>query len=102
MYVRWFLCHQIDRFADELEVFKEDMESVLGVGWEEEEEEEGGRSVGGLGTLQDAVEVREETDEVGSGVWEAVNTVKVRGVSLLPGHCTVYLYIVVVLCVCRS
>ena len=69
---------QIDRFADDLESFKEEVESVLGAGWDEGEEGEGTRSVGGLGTLQDTVEVREETEEVGSGVWEAVTSMKVR------------------------
>ena len=59
------------------------MDGVLGAGWEESvegagwEEGEEGRSVGGLGTLQDAVNVREETEEVGDGVWEAVRCVKV-------------------------
>ena len=50
---------------------------MLGALWEEGEEEGGGRSVGGLGTLQDAVEVREETEEVGAAVCEALRTVKV-------------------------
>lgn len=69
--------YQIEKFADELEDFKEDIEGVLGALWEEGEEEGGGRHIGQLGTLQDAVEVREETEEVGSGVLEALRTVKV-------------------------
>ena len=75
------LVNQIDRFADELEGFKEDVISVLGAAWEEGEgegEEEGVKSIGELGTLQDAVEVREETEEVGSAVWEAVTGMKVH------------------------
>ena len=52
---------------------------MLGAGWEEGEgEEEGAKSIGELGTLQDAVEVREETEEVGSAVWEAVTAMKVN------------------------
>ena len=69
--------YQIEKFADELEGFKEDIEGVFGALWEEGEEEGGGRRSGQLGTLQDAVEVREETEEVGSGVFEASRTVKV-------------------------
>ena len=75
---------QIDKFADELEEFKEEMENVLGVCWEDGE---GEKSVGRLGTLQDAVEVREEMGEVGSGVLEAVNTVKVRTSVYMWDHC---------------
>lgn len=63
---------------DELEEFKEDVVTVLGAAWEDGEEGgEGVKSVGELGTLQDAVEVREETEEVGSHVWEAVTAMKV-------------------------
>ena len=61
-------------FVDDLEGLKEEMESVFGV-WEDGEGEGG---MGELGTLQDAVEVSEETAEVASGVWASVKAVKVR------------------------
>lgn len=82
------LFNQIDRFADELEEFKEDVVSVLGAAWEEGEGE-GAKSIGELGTLQDAVEVREETGEVGSAVREAATEIKVKVVYLPDGHCSV-------------
>ena len=63
-------------FVDDLEGLKEEMESVFGV-WEDGEGE-GERGMGELGTLQDAVEVSEETAEVASGVWASVKAVKVR------------------------
>ena len=60
----------------ELEDFKESVEGVLGEGWEEGEGERG--EVAGLGSVRDAVEVREEEEEVERDVQEAVNCVKVR------------------------
>ena len=80
--------YQIEKFADELEDFKEDIEGVLGALWEEGEEEGEGRRSGQLGTLQDAVEVREETEEVGSGVFEASRTVKVILQCICAQHCS--------------
>ena len=67
---------QIDRFVMELEDFKESVEGVLGEGWEEGERERG--EVAGLGSVRDAVEVREEEEEVEKDVQAAVNCVKVR------------------------
>ena len=59
----------------ELEDFKEGVEGVLGERWENGED---GRGVARLGSARDAVEVREEVEEVGKGVREAVRWVKVR------------------------
>lgn len=67
---------QIDRFVLELEDFKENVEEVLGEGWEEGEEGRG--EVTGLGTARHAVEMKEEGEEVERDVQEAVNCVKVR------------------------
>ncbi|CAI8058243.1 Nuclear pore complex protein Nup214, partial [Geodia barretti] len=65
---------EIDRFVMELEDFKESVEGVLGEGWEEGERERG--EVAGLGSVRDAVEVREEEEEVERDVQAAVNCVK--------------------------
>ena len=58
----------------ELEEFKEAVEGVLGDQWEEPQQE---RGVAKLGSAKDAVEVREEMEEVGRGVCDVVRLVKV-------------------------
>lgn len=60
----------------ELEEFKESLEEVLGEQWEDEKELEQ-RGIVGLGSVRDAVEVREEREEVEREVQEAVRQVKV-------------------------
>ena len=67
---------QIERFVLELEDFKESVGAVLGEQWEDWEE---GGGVAGLGSARDAVEVREEREEVGRAVQEPLKWVKVRG-----------------------
>ena len=52
---------------------------MLGAWWEGEGEGEGEGGAGGLGSVQYALEVREETEEVGRRVEETVMAVKVSG-----------------------